>query len=251
MNRDEAQKILSIYRPGTADEEDPQVAEALEVARQDPDLARWLGEHSARQMMLRERFRQIAVPAGLKEQILYEHAAQSKVVFWQPRFILAAAAVLAAMVVVTVFWFRPRETDDTFAVYRSRMVRVALRGYAMDLATNDPVRIRAYLASNGAPTDYVLPGPLRKAAMIGCAIEQWQGAKVSMICFRTGRPLSPGEQSDVWLFVVERSAVKNAPAQRKAQITSVNRLVTATWTQDDMLYLLGTPGDEQAIRRFL
>ena len=91
------------------------------------------------------------------------------------------------------------------------MAGIALRGYAMDLTTNNPAQIRAYLAQNHAPADYVLPAPLEKTAMAGCAIESWQGAKVSMICFRTGKPLPPGEQSDLWLFVVDRASVKDAP----------------------------------------
>ena len=34
MNRDEAKNILLLYRPGTADAEDPQIAEALALAEQ-------------------------------------------------------------------------------------------------------------------------------------------------------------------------------------------------------------------------
>ena len=50
--------------------------------------------------------------------------------------------------------------------------------------------------------------------MTGCAIEGWQNAKVSMICFRTGKPLRPAEQSDLWLFVVDRASVKGCARRR-------------------------------------
>ena len=131
------------------------------------------------------------------------------------------------------------------------MAGVALRGYTMDLATNNPVQVRAYLAQKQAPADYVLPAPLGKTAVTGCAIESWQGAKVSMICFRTGKPLPPGQQSDLWLFVVDRSAVKNAPPAGSRQFVQVNRLMTVTWTEGDKLYVLGTEGDEQTLRQYL
>ena len=121
----------------------------------------------------------------------------------------------------------------------------------MDLATNSPVAVRAYLAREQAPADYVLPAPLQRAELVGCAVQSWQGAKVSMICFRTGKPLSPGQQSDMWLFVVERASVKEAPDTAIAQLAPVNRLTTAVWTQGYKLYLLGMEGDEQAVRRFL
>jgi len=253
VNRDEAKTILLLYRPGTADADDPQIAGALELAKQDPDLTRWLVEHCARQEALRAGFRKITAPAGLKEQIISEQAAQEKVISWRQNAILAAAAVVAALtlVVLAPLWFPHRGNEDTFAIYRSRMVRVALQGYSMDLATNNPAQVRAYLAQNHAPADYVLPAPLGKTAVTGCAIEGWQGAKVSMICFRTGKPLPPGQQSDLWLFVIDRSTVKNAPPTGSLQFVQVNKLMTVTWTQGDKLYVLGMEGDEQTLRQYL
>jgi uncharacterized membrane protein YbaN (DUF454 family) len=250
VNREEAKNILLLYRPETADAGDPQIAEALALAKRDPELARWLDEHCARQSALRIKFRQIAAPAGLKEQIISERAAHEKIIFWRQKVVLAAAAVVVIFVILAPLWFHSR-ADDTFAIYRSRMVSTALRGYAMDLATNNPAQIRAYLAQNHAPADYVLPAPLDKVAVTGCAIESWQDVKVSMICFHTGKPLPPGEQGDLWLFVIDRASIKDAPTESSPQFSKVNRLITATWTQGGKLYLLGTEGDEQTIRRLL
>jgi hypothetical protein len=131
------------------------------------------------------------------------------------------------------------------------MVGVALRGYAMDLMTNNPDQIRAYLAQNHAPADFVLPVALKQAALTGCAVEGWQSVKVSMICFRTAKSPAPDGQSDLWLFVVDRTSVRGSPAGSSPQFSKVNRLVTATWTQGDKLYLLGTEGDEQTIKQYL
>ncbi len=250
MNREEAKNILLLYRPETADAGDPQIAEALALAKQDPELARWLDEHCARQNALRAKFRQIEIPAGLKEQIISERAAQEKIIFWQRNFAPAAAMVMAiiiGLIILAPFWFHSR-ADDTFAIYRSRMVNTALRGYAMDLATNNPAQIRVYLAQNHAPANFILPAALQQVAVTGCAIERWQGAKVSMICFHAGKPNAPG---DLWLFVIDRASVKDAPADASPQFSKVSQLITATWTQDGKLYLLGTEGDAQTIRRFL
>ena len=251
MNLDEAKTILLLYRPGTADANDPQVAEALKLAKQNPELTRWLVEHCARQEALRAGFRKITAPAGLKEQIISEQAAQERIISRRQNAILAAAAVVAALVVLAPLWFQHRGNEETFAIYRSRMADVALRGYTMDLATNNPAQVRAYLAQNHAPADYVLPAPLEKTAVTGCAIEGWQGTKVSMICFRTGKPLPPGQQSDLWLFVIARSTVKNAPPMGSRQFVRVNKLMTVTWTQGDTLYVLGMEGDEQTLQQYL
>ena len=255
MNRDDAKNILLLHRFGTADAADPQIAEALALVKQDMELARWFGEHCARQEILRAKFRQIPVPAGLKEQIISEQAAQEKIiVWWRNPALTAVAAIIVILFALAAIWWqlpKPNNTDNTLAIYQNRMVGVALRGYAMDLATNNPTQVRAYLEQNHAPADYVLPTPLAKVTMTGCAIQSWQGVKVSMICFRTGKSLPPGQPGDLWLFVVDRASVKNAPSAGPPQLAKVNQLTTATWAQGDKLYLLGTAGDEQTIRRLL
>ena len=76
MNRPEARQILLLYRPGTSDSHDPEMAEALELARRDPELSRWFEAHCAFQTALRQKLRQIEVPLDLKARIL----AQPKIV---------------------------------------------------------------------------------------------------------------------------------------------------------------------------
>ena len=251
MNRDEAKNILLLYRPGTADAADPQIAEALALAKYDPELTLWLDKICAQQDALREKFRRIPVPAGLKEQIISEQAAQAKIISFPRNLALATATAIAALIILTLFWFRPHANDDTFAVYQNQMAGVALRGYTMDLATNNPAPIRAYLAQNGAPSDFGLPASLEKIEVTGCAIEGWQHAKVSMICFRTGRPLPSGQSSDLWLFVIDRAAMKNAPEENTRQFARVNKLMTATWTDGGKIYFLETEADEATLRTYL
>ena len=252
MNREAAKTVLLLYRPGLAEDADPQVAEALALAKRDPELARWLEEHCARQNALRTAFQEIVVPEGLREQIVSEQAAQEKMASQRRKFTFAAAAVaVVGLIFLMATWFPSRPADDTFAIYRSRMAGVALRGYAMDLVTNNPAAIRGYFARNQAPADYVLPASLQQAEVVGCAIQSWQGVKVSMICFRSGRPLPPGQQSDLWLFVADRASVKAAPPTDLPQLTAVNRLITAAWSRDGKLYLLETEGSEPVIRQYL
>jgi len=184
VNLNEAKSILLLYRPGTADADDPSVAEALALAKQTPELARWLAEHTARQTQLRGQFRHIPVPAGLKEQILAEVVAPDRIIPWSPRRWLAAAAAIVLLGGLAAFWWPRHSSDDTLGIFQNRMAAIALRGYGMDLTTNQPNPIRAYLAQNQAPADYALPAGLQKANVIGCAIEGWQNTKVSMICFR-------------------------------------------------------------------
>ena len=70
MNCSEAKEVLLLYRPGSTDAADPQIAEALELASRDPELRRWFDQHSAFQKAMCAKFQQIEVPAHLKASLL-------------------------------------------------------------------------------------------------------------------------------------------------------------------------------------
>ena len=168
MNADQAKEILMLCRQHTADEQDPQVREALALTERDPELARWLELHRSRQAALRDKFRQIAVPEGLREQIVSEHAASLRRAPRRFQLAAAVAAVVVALLILGVesgLIHRSRPADDTFAVFQQQMAGYAMRGYAMDLLTNDDVQIRSYLAHQQSPADYALTAPLKQTAL--------------------------------------------------------------------------------------
>ncbi len=255
MTSQEARAILSLYQPGRADANDPEYLEALARMRQDPELQAWFEDHCAVQAALRARFRQIGVPEGLREQILSERRS------WlfhkrlrRSAALVVVAAAIAVLVSVAALWFgstTPPSEELNFDLYRNRMVSAVLREYRMTLETNSPTAIRAYLARNQSPADYVLPKGLANVANTGCGLLNWQSKPVSMICFLTGRPLRPGEKADLFLFVVDRDAVPDAPSGSATQITEVNSLMTATWTEGRKVYVLATEGDAELIRQYL
>ena len=251
MNVNEAKTVLLLYRPGTADAEDPQLVEALALAQTDPRLASWLENHSVCQEVLRAKIRNIPVPAGLKEQIISEQPARERLPHRHPRLTAAVLVGIILLALLTIFWPQFYPKDDTLAVYQNQMMAIALNGYGMDLLTNSTTEIRSYFARKQAPADYVLPAPLQQVAVVGCAIQDWQKEKVAMLCFRTGRPLPPNQTTDLWLFVVPRSSVRGAPEAGPARVFTINGLVTAVWTQGDKVYLLGAAGDKSTLLQFL
>jgi hypothetical protein len=248
MTPQEAKEILTVYRPGTADANDPEFAEALQLCDRDPELKRWFDDHCAVYLALRARFRQTVTPEGLKEQIIAERKVQR--VNFQLRPALLAAAAIVVLVGLGIYWMPERE-DTGYAAYRERMVSTALRNYGMALATNDPAQIRTFLNRSGAPSDYTVPSALKKIALAGCAIEPWQGANVSMICFDSGQPHPPGQANDVWFFIIDQSAVRDAPAGTSPSVVRVNRAMTASWSAAGRNYLLVVDGDEQLLRKYL
>jgi hypothetical protein len=258
VNHDEVKQILLLYRPGSNDAEDPEVAEALALAQGDPELSRWLAAHNARQTALREKLRQIPVLAGLKEQIVSEQAAKSKAASRRGKIVglAAVAAILIALLALAHSFLHfggaaNGQVVNTLDNYKGKMTAATTGGYSMDMLSTDAGRIQAYLDGAQAPSDYVLPAGMQKVAMTGCAVEHWQNAKAAMICFRSGKPLAHDQYGDLWLFVVDRAAVKDAPEMAAPQFAEVNGLMTATWTQGNKLYLLGIQGDESDIKKYL
>jgi hypothetical protein len=248
VNQAEAKAILQPYRPGTDDANDPQIAEALALAREDAELARWLKAHQAGQAALRDAFRQISVPAGLKEQIISEQAALRRSQVVRRRVAALAAAVSLLILLLEIPWRRNAPAQDTLEVFQHTMMGVALRGYGMDLATNDLPQIRSFLAQKQAPADFQIGDALKQATINGCAVETWQASKVSMICFHTPKSAN---QNNLWLFVVDQGAVRNGNASSSPTLQTVHGLITATWVRDGKLYLLGAEGNEVDLRPYL
>jgi hypothetical protein len=250
MTSREAKQILALFRPGTADEADPYFVEARKLPNTDPEMARWFQTHCESYLALRRKFEAIPVPSGLKEQILSEHKTDRSIfrAYWRP--ILALAAVVVVLLGIEIHSWRAHLPDRYFA-YRKRMIETALRSYSMDLLSGDAAQIREFLKSRNAPVDFSFPGGLKSAALVGCVVSSWQGNPVSMICYKSGRPLPAGDQSDLWLFVTDLKSVANPPPAGEPIFARVNKASTASWSDGNKIYLLAAVGDEAFLRRYL
>jgi uncharacterized membrane protein YbaN (DUF454 family) len=243
MTREEAKEVLLLYRPGTADAEDAQVEAAMEVARRDPELARWFGQHKAFQSAMRLKFREIEVPEHLKMAVLAGQKVIRPAVWWQQPAWLAVAALFLLLLGLSSVWLKPR-VPDQFANYRERMVSTALREYRMDLVTNDMTILRQAIQAKGAPSDYEVTRGLEKLQLTGGAALTWRNHPVAMVCF------DRGDRQMLFLFVLKRSAVKDPPPAQPA-VTKISELMTASWTKGDKTYLLLGPEDTEFAKKYL
>jgi uncharacterized membrane protein YbaN (DUF454 family) len=242
MTREEARQVLLLYRPDSDDETDPQMAAALEMAKSDPELNRWLEEHLAFQTVVRNKLRSIPVPAHLKEAILGERKVVTAVPWWRNPVWMGAAALLIAMVTLTALLLGPT-VPDRFADYRSRMVRTALREYRMDIVTNDMRQVRMFMATNGAPADYTITPRLAALPLTGGGLLKWRGHPVSMVCF------DHGNNQMLFLFVMSRAAVMDPPPPTP-EVERVNKLMTASWSAGDRTYILAGPPEVEIGRKY-
>jgi len=261
MTPEEAKRTLAFYRPGSADDDDPAFAEPLSLAdpgrkpgphasQIDPQLSRWFREHCSAYLGVRGKFLDIQPPPALKDQILAEYKSHITPMRSQRRVMLACVAgVLVMAAFLTVFFLRRAQRD--FSVYRHTVVVRALRpNYIMDMESKDSAAIKTYLAGRHAPINYQLPASLKSAEPAGCAVIDWHGKLVTMLCFRSGKPFEPGEPPDLWLFVANQEAVLNAPTGVSRAVTEVDRMATAAWSQGGELYMLAIIGDESLLQKY-
>lgn len=245
MNREQAKEILMLYRPGTADAEDPDIVQAMAVARQDPDLARWFEQHLAFQTAMRAGFRQLQVPEHLKLELLAGQKIIRPAVWWrQPVWMAAAAAVVVLCVGIAALWLRPA-TPDRFLDFQQTMVSKALNpAYAMDWTTNNMAALRQSLASRGAPSDYEVPRGLSRFSLTGGGALTWRTNPVSMVCF------DRGDKQMVFLFVMNRTALKDPPPASPV-VGRINAMVTVSWVSGDKAYLLAGPNEAGFLQKYL
>ena len=244
MDSRQSKEILACYRPGRDDPGDPQFAEALEHARRDPELTRWLEQQTALDAALREKLKQIPVPAELREKIISQLPARPVVIAWwqQPAF-RATATALVLLAAVAGFWLAKQRY--TFGAYRQQMAGLVSGEYDMSLKSKDLNEIRDYLSLHGWPSDYALTPAMQKLEAEGGGIINWHGQRVSLVC------LDAGEDNDLFLFIVHRSILPDAPPTESPQFAKVGRMMTASWSAGDKLYLLAGHGDEQFLRQYL
>ena len=246
MNSQQAREILNRYRPGTGDENDAEVRAALVQSTQDPELAAWLENHRQFQRSMQAGVRDVVIPPGLREQILMERRAYFGLRSGSRRAVLTCAVVIVALIIGGLL-FLPRRLDSEtkFATFRSRMVRIALRGYAMEFESSKPDEIRQFLALRTTHGDWQSTLALDRQPLLGCALLTWRSQPTAMICY--GR----ANQPDLWLFVVDTTALPDPPQERALEFARVNQLNTVGWNRGGKTYLLAGKVGEAELRKLV
>jgi uncharacterized membrane protein YbaN (DUF454 family) len=251
VDSQQARQILELYRPGV-DDADPQFAEALAFVQRDPELRRWLEEQRAVYAAIRDKIREIPVPAELQDQILAERkVVRLPVAWWRSQFLKGAAAVaVICLSIYAIFvqldsWNRTRNGPTNFAAFRAEMTYFAAAGYNLDVHSDSLDELRQQFVRNGWPSDYSVPAGMTKLSVRGGCLMKWQNHKVSMLCLKSS------DQHGVWLYVIERTALPDPPRDSTPQLATEGKLAMASWSADGKTYVLAAEGNEEFLRTLL
>jgi len=251
MNKEEAKKALRRYRPPQVGDDDPELSEALELAKSDEELAAVLILQNAFHARVQSGLRAPHPPANLKgrilesgKQALAQAIEREKVIEfpWKMLAPLAAAALFAVLLSVASFWLGNSPEKFQFADFRTRTARIALRDYnRMDLKSTNSVAIRSYLAEHSPFGDYSVPKGLYTSTPFGCATLRWKNIPAGMVCFKRGT------NDLVWLFMIESPSIVGSPSSGKPEFQAVGRFATASWSSGGKSYVLGLIGKEKDV----
>jgi hypothetical protein len=232
MTREQAQEILLLHRAaGRSNEKDAEMAEALRMAASDSELGRWLEQHREFQADVEKQIRAIAPPDDFKLRILAGvKVTDQKRSFLHRHQVWAIAAAIVVLFALSDWLLSGNRDDRSFANFRSRMSEFAVRSYQMDIVTNSGPAVRQFLASQGAPADFVLTPGLDKLPVKGGGRLSWQNQPVAMMCF------SLTDNETAFMFVMDRSGIAKEPTE--IEVTPGKNLSSVAWTKNGRVYLL-------------
>lgn len=251
MDSRQAREILVLYRPGTTDAADPRMAEALEQVKRDPELTAWFEEHCAVYAAIRGKLKEIPVPANLKRTIIIGRAEHARLIpLPGSAKILLAAAAIVLLTTVCWFVFKVPRSPYTFARYRDRMARSVQRSTTayMKMHSTNQADILQYFRASNVPADFPIPRSLEALPGEGGSVLSWDTHPVEMLCLNGGLDAT-GHTNNLWLFVMDKSSVPDAPGNAP-QYLQVGNLMTVSWTAGDKIYLLAGRGTEDELSHY-
>ncbi len=232
MTREEAQFILQAYRPNSEDAHDPQFADALALARQDPGLGRWFADEQAMDAAFAAKLRASATPADLKAQLLLARATIRRRAWWRQPVWLAAAASVALLLALGGWRLRPGRGAAQLGEFRVAMAKAALdmNGHVEAFGLDEP-ELKQWLTEHRGHPDFVLPPKLAEHGVLGCKIVEWQGHRVTLLCFKFD-----GGHADI--FVADAADLPGASLGSAPRFATDGPLITATWQREGKVYHL-------------
>lgn len=246
MTEEETRLILQSYRPGLDDPNDPQFAEALRRAAENPELARWWEQEQAFDQTIATHVATLPAPFGLKTRLLAQATsppATSRVARWIVG-LAGVAALLFLLAQVADVWRNAKVASAALSDYGSEMVSFVKLPPSLELMSTDLSAIERFLAEKQTiPAD--VPPNLAALGPVGCRVLSFRSHDVTLICFKR----ESGKLAH--LFTVDRAALPGLKAGDPVVFQREGEWMTATWTENDRVYMIAVQGDEATARRFL
>lgn len=258
MTQDEAKAILQACRGDAEENSDPKVAEALEMAQENPELADWHQNEMKFDEAFFNSFSEIQPPPGLKEKILAEVEApkvetETAVPFpsterhwWQNPKLISMAASIVVLFTFGALVLDPQRlmAEPDIPQFYSDVAQHARSFPVMETKSDDLDHLREYLATKGAPRPGEMPPKIDPLVELGALSMEWEGVPVSIVCMKG--------DSYYQLFVVAVSVFEDHKAlPAAANVAQHDDVALLFWADNDHLYVLATNGSANDLATML
>ncbi len=252
MDNEEAKFILRAYRQNGADAGDAVFCAALEQAKRDPELGRWLERELALDKAVVGKVRAVTPPAGLREAILAGgkmsvRPAQAQRSWWkQPRWMALAASVALMIGVAGVSWPRFAAAGEA-----KRFGAFAMNDL-IEAANHDAHgpgmgQLAAIVSDAKRRLGGALPIEFDALKANGCRTVRYDGRDVLEVCFERGG-------KGFHLYVMKRPEKSRMRVGAEAvQIVDAGRdgVMSAVWSDERHVYALAGAEGVEALRAVL
>jgi hypothetical protein len=246
MTEGEARLILQSYRPGLDEPNDPQFAGALRMLNENPELARWWAEEQAFDQAIATQLAAVPEPFGLKTRILARAVTPQRFRFARWMVGLAgAAALLFLLGQVADLWRNSRTASGALPDYANEMVSFIKMPPPLELMSSDLNTIERFVSRKNAILPADMPPRLAALDPVGCRILAFRGHDVTLICFKRDNG------GLAHLFTVSQSVLPSIKPGDPVAFARAGEWMTATWSENDRVYMIAVQGGEAAARRFL
>ncbi len=216
MDKARARFLLECYRPAGGDEGDPIFAEALRMAKADPELAAWFEKSRGFDAAMGKSLRSLPVASGLREDILLNARVPRETarrpgllfrMFWELiRLPMGAvAAVLAAVFLIGWLARAPQAGEKGLAI---EAIRYSKSMPSLQFVCFDSKAVGEWINSqpNAREIGFTMNKAMPSMSLIGSSSISWNGKPVMMMCLQNGHEMA-------MLYVVRGSdfQVKDCP----------------------------------------
>jgi hypothetical protein len=243
VDNSEAKLILSAYRPDGQEALDPRMKEALEQAKRDPELGKWLEDQQIFDRVVCEKLKCCCVPADLKATIL---AGCNSGKNPRRKASLTVWALAASLFVVLGLglWRGMPENKPTLAEYRDEVAHAAAAmidsGISLDYQSAENNKVMEWVESRQMASRVDFTKGMDHSTPFGCKAIEWRGHRVAMVCFK-------GPQNQVvHLFILKRDLLAKMPERQVKEIGNMEGLPVASWFDEANAYVL--VGDNPRVR---
>ena len=179
MNTKEAEFLLAGLRSEDRVVDDPQLAEALDLAKSDPELKQWVKEQQELDQVISENLRDIALPADLLPSIMAgTKMTQTRRKQPHPIKTVALMAALLAILIALISVYQVQ--SGSISDFSTAMIDEIEQLDSFEYLSSNQDEIRDWLEAHSGSSQFQVPTGMEGFDTAECHLFEWKGRRASL-----------------------------------------------------------------------